>query len=1585
MQNSTALPRQSPGQVGGVDFSVVCLGASAGGLDAFSRFFDSAPADSGLAYILIQHLDPTHASMMVELLAGHTSMAVLQATDGMAVERDHVYVIAPGTYLAIEDGLLHLSEPRERHGARLPFDFFLHSLADAYGERAVAVILSGTGGDGSLGLRAIRDKGGMVIAQDPEEAAFDGMPRSAIATGCVDRILPVAEIAAAILLPDKPAPPSVSAHPGRDRAEPILVPDHLTEIIELLRGQTAHDFSPYKEGTLLRRILRRMAAADIADGAAYLDTLRRDDQEIKGLAQDLLINVTRFFRDANAFESLAEGAVAPLVGRQSPDQPLRIWVPGCSTGEEAYSLAMLFLEASATAKRRITLQIFASDVDPDAIATARCGLYPESIESEISPPRLARFFTKEGTDYRVVPELRGAVVFTIQDVLSDPPFSRLDMISCRNLLIYLNPDAQRRIFLLFHFALAEGGVLFLGSSETTGNLGDRFEAIDKRRCIYRRIGRCRPGEADFSLGGIDGARAIPSRTPPRPNPQGPNLGDLMREQLLESYAPASILINRNREILYTIGPTDLYLRVSPGEPSRDALVMVRDSLHSKLRAAIQRAEHGRKSISLSGGELSRDGASVAIAIDIQPLRGNGEDLLRISFREEPKPETRPAPAQGAANDPARIAELEQELESTNAELRSAIRDLEIANEEQKAITEEVMSVNEEYQSVNEELETSKEELQSLNEELTALNSQLQETVDRQRATATDLQNILNSSDVATLFLDRHLNIRFFTPAAKSLFGVIATDIGRPLADLARRFDDPDLLIDAQTVLTTSAPKRHEVRTDADNWYLRGALPYHGDDGGIAGVVITFVDISEIKAVEKELHTANAYAESIVHTVHQPLLVLDRHLRVISANPSFFRVFGLKPETTVGWHFGACCAANGDLAGLSNFLDVVRVGPGLIEDYELDLDLPSLGRRNLLVNARNIQTGPPEEPLILLAIEDITERKSATAALEAAKRAAEHANVAKSRFLAAASHDLRQPLQTLSLLQGLLARKITSVDAMELVVRLGEGLEVMSGMLNTLLDINQLDAGVIQTKISSFPIDGTLKRLGTEFHYHTQTRGLGLRVIRCGLAVRSDVHLLEQIIRNLLSNAVKYTTEGRVVLGCRRRGNKLRIEIWDTGIGIANTQLHAIFEEYRQLANAARERSKGIGLGLTIVQRLADMLGHTIDVRSVPGRGSMFSIEVPIAAVADRPAESQFPDKAKVVANFVAGNTIMIVEDDPATREVLHLLMDGEGYRTLTFADGGKVLEATARGNMRPDLIVADYNLPGPLSGVQVVERLRQTAGRTIPAIVLTGDISVETQQEISRQGCRRLSKPIPAAILIRLIRDLLTGPPGLSLPPEAEAAPKPATAAPAPAAPHRPSPSTVFVVDDDRDVRETLRMLLESDHRIVETYPSAEAFLETWSPDRDGCLLVDAHMDGLSGIDLIERLHAEGHTLPAIVITGFGDVKMAVRSMKAGAVDFIEKPVHADQLIASINRAIALPHGLDALAASKQAAETLTAGLTERQREVMAMVLAGSPSKNIAADLGISQRTVENHRAAIMRKTGAKSIPALARLALGLG
>ena len=915
-----------------------------------------------------------------------------------------------------------------------------------------------------------------------------------------------------------------------------------------------------------------------------------------------------------------------------------------------------------------------------------------------------------------------------------------------------------------------------------------------------------------------------------------------------------------------------------------------------------------------------------------------------------------------------MAQVEQELASTREDLQSAIRDLEMANEEQKAINQEAMSVNEEFQSTNEELETSKEELQSLNEELTALNSQLHETVEQQRATSNDLQNILNSTDVATLFLDGDLRIRFFTPAAKSLFNVIASDVGRPLADLTRRFEDDHLLPDAQAVLASHAPVRREVKADDGSWFMRGMLPYRSDDSSVEGVVITFAGISEIKAAEGEIEAARAYLDSIIATIRQPLVVLDEELRVVSASSSFHRIFSVKPDDLIGRQLLAA-ADHLDVPALRDFLASIQDRGTTINDHEVEIELPGLGRRAFLMSARVLREEPSAKRKILVAIVDVTEAKREGKALEAAKSEAERANVGKSRFLAAASHDLRQPLQTISLLQGMLEKRVHDEPTLKLVRRLDETVSTMSSLLDKLLDINQLEAGIVRPVIVDFPIKRLLEEMKTEFTYHTATHGLDWRVVLSSLTVRSDPRLLEQIIRNLLSNAVKYTARGKLLLGCRRRGDNLRIEVWDTGLGIPEGELQSIFEEFHQLDNPARERSKGLGLGLSIVQRLADLLGHKIDVRSRLGAGSVFTIEVPLgrAQAADVPV----PSRNEKQLSTPSRATILIVEDDPAVLEMLQLLFDDEGHRTLVAADGHKALELATQSSTVPDLIVADYNLPKGLNGLEIIARLQKQAQRAIPAIILTGDISTDSLREIAGYGCAHLNKPVRAEDLTRLAQRLLATPSFAA--PDSEQLPL---------CLEQDGAITVFVVDDDRAVRETMRDLLQENGYRVEVFADGPAFLATYRPGRGGCLLVDALMPGMSGVEVIERLKAEGRQLPAIMITGSGAVAVAVQAMKAGAVDFIEKPVSNDELLASVKRTIDQSRDTATLSASRATAATCVASLTKRQRQILDLVLAGHPSKNIAADLGISQRTVDNHRAAIMRKTGSKSLPALIRTAI---
>ncbi len=1268
------------------------------------------------------------------------------------------------------------------------------------------------------------------------------MPRSAIRTGRVDAVLPLADMPAALERFARHQP--VAAPPDR-RAIPGQPADVLTLVVRLVRDRTGHDFTLYKPGTLQRRIQRRMALAALqADRLdLYLARLQVDAEEVDALAKDLLIHVTSFFRDPKVFDVLGRTIAADLVRDRPLDEPIRIWVAGCSTGEEAYTIAVIFREAIAATGREIKLQVFASDVDSDAVATARDGLYAGDIAEVVSKARLDAFFTKDEHGYRVSPELRGCVVFTVQNVLVDPPFSRLDLISCRNLLIYLRPEAQARAVAMFHFALKPDGVLLLGSSEGVGRTDGRFSAISKPARLYRKTGHTRPGEAGFPTDGAT-VRSLVRAAPLVPGAGQPALADLCRRLVLENHAPAAVLINRARECLYSLGPTDRYLRVAAGAPSLDLLAMARHGIRARLASAVAQAFDQGSPVVVHSGPVTWEGRVHAFDIEARPVQFGGETLLLVCFLDTPRSIALVGKAH-AAEDASLITELRSELESTRAELRSAVRSLEIATEEQTTINEEALSVSEEYQSTNEELLTSKEELQSLNEELNALNSQLQETLDRQRTTANDLQNILYSTDVATLFLDKALRIRFFTPATRALFNVIPGDVGRPLADLYSLAVDADLLPDAAAMLITLKPMAREVETGDGVWYLRRIMPYRAEGDSAEGVVITYLDI--------------------------------------------------------------------------------------------------------------------------------TERKRAARGVEEARMSADIANRAKSRFLAAASHDLRQPLQTLTLIQGLLAKTIADPATHKLVRLQEQCINAMSGMLNTLLDINQIDAGIVHAEYVAFPVNTVFDHMRDEFGYHAQAKGLALRIVPCRLSIVSDPALLEQMIRNLIANAVKYTTKGRILVGCRRRGGKLSIEVLDTGIGMQRGELQTIFEEYHQIENVARERSRGLGLGLSIVKRLAGLLGHAIDVRSRPGRGSVFTIEVDLAS-AGTPAALQDgrPPKDDAQADAVRRKgALLVVEDDPEVRELLELALTDEGHTVRVAADAGAALSLVSDERLRPDAVLVDYNLPGGMTGLELAARLRQRFGQDSPVIVLTGDISTETLRGIAEARCIPLHKPVKPEVLSQVIQTLLRGPVASPTPP------------PPPREPGVTRPPTIYVVDDDSTVRQSLSAILEAEGMTVEAFADCEAFLAAERTEGQACLLLDAYLPGgMDGLELLDRLREAGDTLPVILVTGEADVRIAVQAMKAGAADFIEKPVTGRALIDSIAQVLEKAADSGKVTLAKTAAADQIGRLTSRQRQILDRVLLGQPSKNIAADLGISQRTVENHRAAIMHRTGAKSLPALARLAL---
>lgn len=838
----TAEPAASPMPI------VVGMVASAGGLEAFKGFFRAMPADSGMAFVLIPHLDPKHESLMAPLLAKQTAMPVTEAEEGQRLEADHVYVIPPNRYLSLHEGVIQLSPPPERGVGGTAIDPFLRSLADDQHERAVCIILSGTGSHGSLGLKAVKAAGGMAMVQDPSTAQYDRMPISAVETGLADYVLPPGRMPEELLK-------YVQHYVVAAAQEPESVPDDLSQVLALLRARTHFDFRAYRKRMLLRRVRRRMGLNHLDRIADYLAMLRERPDELAQLSKDLLISVTSFFRDPGMYQVMEARVLSELVDGRDAHAPIRVWVPGCATGEEAYSIAMLLIERISASGKACPLQVFASDVDESAIEAARRGIYPEAMAADLPRERLERFFTRaDANNWQVNRQLRESVLFASQNILADAPFSRLDLVSCRNLLIYLEPEVQQKLLQLFHFALNDGGYLILGPSESIGRQTDRFEAISKQWRIFRRLGVTGSSRGGFPVvprehAGEPRSAAAPVSVLPR------NLAEVTRKMLLEEYAPAAVVINRRYEVLHYSGPTQLYLQHPGGPPSQDLLTLALAALRARVRAAVMKALSEDARVDVGGIRVKRAGRPVLVRLAVHPLqaRQGEEGLLLVTFQDEPEVSVEAAGGEGqAASDERQLRQLEYELKTSREELQTAVEELESSNEELKASNEEVMSMNEELQSTNEELETSKEELQSLNEELTTVNAQLRDKVDELEGANNDMTNLLASVETVTLFLGVDRTLQRFTPSATRLFNVIASDVGRPIEHITARFEDPDLSRDIDEVLRNLTPCEREVSRGNAQWFLRRLTPYRTMDNRINGVVLTLSDVTRIKHAELEL-------------------------------------------------------------------------------------------------------------------------------------------------------------------------------------------------------------------------------------------------------------------------------------------------------------------------------------------------------------------------------------------------------------------------------------------------------------------------------------------------------------------------------------------------------------------------------------------------------------------------------------------------------------------------------------------------------------------------------------------------------------
>ncbi|HEY5910654.1 MAG TPA: chemotaxis protein CheB [Verrucomicrobiae bacterium] len=843
---------------------MVGIGASAGGLEALEEFLGHVPAGSGMAFVIVQHLDPTHKGVMPELLQRATGMKVMQVKDRTRVRPNCVYVIPPNKDMSILHGVLHLLEPAAPRGLRLPIDFFLRTLAQDQQEHSIGVILSGMGSDGTLGLRAIKEKAGVVLVQEPATAKFDSMPRSAVDAGLADIVAPADELPGKILAYLQRTPLIARTEvPLEDKAQSAL-----EKAVILLRAHTGNDFSLYKRNTLYRRIERRMGIHQIKKMVAYVRYLQENSQELDLLFKELLIGVTSFFRDPAAWEQLREEAIPSLFANRSPGQAVRAWVPGCSTGEEAYSLAIVFKEAleQANPKGNFGVQIFATDLDQDAIARGRQGIFPTNITADVSGERLRRFFTKEEHGYRVRKEIREMVIFASQNLIVDPPFTKLDLLSCRNLLIYLTAEVQKKLIPLFHYSLRPGGILFLGSAETTGNCPDLFAPLSGRLRLFRRTESSpRPELVDlpssFSASPPTGPDVRLAAKPP------PSLQSLADQLVLQRYAPPAVITNDKGDIFYVSGRTGKYLEPAAGKANWNLFAMAREGLRYELAGAFQEALRKPAKVAVHGLKVGTNGGEQRVDLTVQRLEEPGplQGLVMIVFTDVPAPVTGKAASYKLTPHArsTRVAQLEQELLQVRGEARATHEEMQTSQEELRSANEELQSTNEELQSTNEELTTSKEEMQSMNEELQTVNTELQAKVDELSRASNDMKNLLNSTDIATLFLDNELNVRRFTPQATKIIKLIPADEGRPITDLASELRYPELAEDARGVLRTLASAEKPISARDGRWFGVRIMPYRTLDDRIDGVVITFADITAAKTLEAKLRAKQAGLEQRV--------------------------------------------------------------------------------------------------------------------------------------------------------------------------------------------------------------------------------------------------------------------------------------------------------------------------------------------------------------------------------------------------------------------------------------------------------------------------------------------------------------------------------------------------------------------------------------------------------------------------------------------------------------------------------------------------------------------------------------------------
>ena len=1337
---------------------IVGIGASAGGLEALRQLFAELPADTGMAFVVIQHLDPERPSLLSSVLAGDVSMPVVQVTERMRAEPNRVYVIPPSADLDIEHGFLSLV-PRPQTGKlHLPIDSFFHALAEDLPGRAIGVVLSGSASDGTEGLRAIKAAGGITFAQDPESSQFRSMPESALAAGVVDFRLPPEGISRELVRlsrhpylvpPDVPEAPAEKSRQEDERS--------LANILATLKEHAQLDFREYKRPTLMRRIARRMALRRLGSLVEYAEAVRKDSGEAKALAEDILIHVTLFFRDPSAFEALERQVLPGLLEHKDDDATLRVWVPGCSTGEEAYSLAICLVEFLGAQNQHQFIKLFGSDLSARAIEKARAGLYAESDVEGVSPERLARFFERSGDHYRVGRRIRDLCVFVRHDLTRDPPFARLDLISCRNVLIYFDLELQRRILPLLHHCLNTPGYLLLGGSEGIREFAELFVPVNEDQRIFEKTGESPWIEYPRSLGPAAELR-MPGFSPPR---RGQPARDAQRQAdhvLLARYAPSGVVVNERFEVIQFRGRTGDFLEPPPGQPQVNVVKMARDGLAAPLREALEAAKAQSITSRRHGATITRKGQTRSINLDVVPLgdvAGTVDRHFLVVFEELGLTPAAPTGIQQASPRPDDEApQLHAELTATRDYLQAITGEHQDTVEELGAANEELVAANEELQSANEELQSTQEELQSTNEELSTLNDELHNRNQQLDVIADDLVNVLESVRIPVIMVDRDLRIRRFTPTARQISSLLPEDVGRSIDDVKLKVRVDDLADRIRETVESLTPKEYEVQGLDGRWFKLHIRPYRTADHRLDGAILSFLDVDVLKRALEEAERARDYAQRIVETVPMSLLVLDATLRVVSANPAYYDRFATRPDATERFPLFELAAGALDVPALRDALERSLATRSSFQHLEVQCAFPG-GQRDLVVGGCPIQ-GTGGDPMLLVALEDITEHRQLEASEREARIEAEHANRAKDLFLATLSHELRTPLNTI-LMSAQVLQKSAAKDPVtqRASAAIGRAVGNQTRLINDLLDISRIVSGKLMLDLQEVDLATVVQSAVDVARSPAQVKGIGLDLAIRGAhhPVHGDPDRLQQVVANLLDNAVKFTPPGgSIAVSLEAFDHQARITVSDTGRGLRKEMIPHLFDRFVQAESSMTRAHGGLGLGLAIARHIVDVHGGEVHVESPgEGQGTTFTVTLPLAAQDAEPA----PAARRTLSRSISGVRVLLIDDDDDARESCAAMLTLNGAEVRAVSSAAEGLAAAAA--FKPQAILCDIAMPGE-DGYAFIRKLRDDKhGREIPAAALTALAGEADRRRALEAGFQvHLAKPIDSDRLATAVAALAT-------------------------------------------------------------------------------------------------------------------------------------------------------------------------------------------------------------------------------------